>query len=560
MKKVSIRIKLCFIIILSLIVGFVVLDAVAVNLIKNEVLSQIKTEDTKLVEAIAMRLTEKLDNGADTAKIQELMDEINSDNDYNYVVYMEADAEGKVVAVAHSNHDRIGIVLDDAGSIAATKDGKAYCDFYIDQVSGLRTLDVLQPIYDESGNLRGAFNIGVPVDNKTLNNITGSAITQFAIISVVIALFVIVLLILSINLLVAKPLGSLGTMFNQVRDGDLSVEYHTGKLNAKDELEYLSADVNHLIGKLKEIVESTQNYSGRLKEHTFSFTQIIADTNEGVSNVAQAMNDVAKGATSQSENTTSAMSRIEELSASLEMIISQIDALNVSAGDMHTLSQSTKGVLGDLVQANEDTKKSVNDIVKQSDETLKAVDEIDSIVKTIDEISTQTNLLSLNASIEAARAGEAGRGFAVVATEIGTLAQNSADSAKQIGNIIKRIQDMIKTSAQLSDQLDKDAVNQMDKLQDTERSIGSVASSVEAIVQSTEQIHAEVKTLDQIKNDIGEVIENLSAISEENAACAEETAASANMMQTNVEKIRDASVEIDSIAEDLNITINYFHE
>lgn len=559
MKRFSVGIKLCIVIVVFLVVGFVCLNFVSVRLMKNEVMSQIKKGGVMLAKAYSREVSAYLKMEDSETLLQNLMDELHSTEDLNYVLFISENEEGKVMSIAHSNHERIGIELTDAGSVAAAKDGTSYCDFYDDPTTGLKTLDVVSPIYSDDGKLLGAFDIGVPVDSKTINAIVGKAVTELTIISLVIAVLLIVLIIIVVGNIIGLPLQELGREINSLRDGNLDVHCKVGRFNGRDELEELSDDVNNLIEKLKEVVMLTQNHSTSLKEHAKQFVQVVNETNEASENVGMAMNDVAEGATNQAENTSIAMNKIQDLSDTLEMITKQINELNHATGDMKELSHTTKNVLEELVQANDETKSSVNDIVEQSNETLRAVEEIDSIIRTIDEISSQTNLLSLNASIEAARAGEAGRGFAVVATEIGALAQNSADSAKQIGVIIERVKDMIKKSADFSNLLDKSSEKQIEKLGTTEKSIETVIESVSQIAQNTNQIHAEVENLDRIKLDIRDTIESLSAISEENAASAQQTAASMNIMQSNVEQIEKSGAEIGDIAEELNETINYFH-
>ena len=109
MKKIGIGFKLCSIIAVLLSIGFVILNAISISILKNDVLQQIKVEDVKLVEALAMQVAEKLDDSDSVAEIQSFVDEINADEEYNYVLYMEQNDNGEVYSVAHSNHDRIGL-------------------------------------------------------------------------------------------------------------------------------------------------------------------------------------------------------------------------------------------------------------------------------------------------------------------------------------------------------------------------------------------------------------------------------------------------------------------
>ena len=146
--------------------------------------------------------------------------------------------------------------------------------------------------------------------------------------------------------------------------------------------------------------------------------------------------------------------------------------------------------------------REMNELVGAMDSIEQCYAEIAGFVGTIQNIAAQTNLLSLNASIEAARAGEAGKGFAVVAGEIGKLAQESADSAKKITDIINNIISQVKRAASLSDELSENASQQISKLAETQQSMDTVISGVMNISNNTENINSEVKNLELIKINI----------------------------------------------------------
>lgn len=270
------------------------------------------------------------------------------------------------------------------------------------------------------------------------------------------------------------------------------------------------------------------------------------------------MDDVAHGATNQAETSSDLMANIEELSAKLDMITSHIDDLNETTKSVSDDAMDTKHTMNELLGINEETKNSVEAIVNQSRDTLNAVEEINSIVRAIEEITTQTNLLSLNASIEAARAGESGRGFAVVAGEIGALAQQSADSAKRISIIISNIVSQVEKSSALSDDLSKNATHQINKLAETQRTMETVLGGVEDISTNTDSIYSEVKSLMLIKDSISDSVETLSATSQENAAASQETSASATVIEGNMSVLKDSSDDISSVVSDLHEAVSYF--
>ena len=118
---------------------------------------------------------------------------------------------------------------------------------------------------------------------------------------------------------------------------------------------------------------------------------------------------------------------------------------------------------------------------------------------------------------------------------------------------------MVENSANLTKSLDENAMAQVDRLNDTEQSIANVIGGMEGISENTSQINQEIELLGNIKTSIGEIIEELADISEENATSAGETATAAKAVRKTMSGIEEASREIDSIAVDINNTINYFH-
>ena len=190
-KRGSINKKIGIMVAIALLISFMSLTVVSVVVLKNEVMEQWKEKDYDLVVAYS----QQLGNGQYTSveDYQSFVDKMNEDGRFNYALYIE-DVNGEVTAVAHSNHDRIGLVLEDEGSIAAARDGEAYVGYYEDPVSGKTTLDVLNPIYDSSGNLQGALNIGVPVDDETMGEILKGSIVTLAATCMIFAVILIVLL------------------------------------------------------------------------------------------------------------------------------------------------------------------------------------------------------------------------------------------------------------------------------------------------------------------------------------------------------------------------------
>ena len=253
------------------------------------------------------------------------------------------------------------------------------------------------------------------------------------------------LIMIAVSFFLVKPIVTtikgLSAELEKFSNGELDIHCKVPKINKNDELGILADSVNNLAFKFGEIIRAVQLQSGVLSEESEKLVQ-IADVSAGsIESISQAIDDVARGAEEQATDMTNTMGNIQELSATLDTVLSQVEKLSGVASGLKDYSDNTKGAMKELVSVNEKAKSSVHSMVVQTNETIKAMKEIDVILESIQDIASQTNLLSLNASIEAARAGGAGKGFAVVAGEVKKLADDCVNASKQISGIVKNIGD-----------------------------------------------------------------------------------------------------------------------
>lgn len=488
----------------------------------------------------------------DTALTDELLDKINKSDGVHMTIFY-GDTR-YLTSIKDPNGNKIvGTKASDEVIDSVLKNGQAYISEDVD-IQGVRYFATYEPL--KNGNeVVGMIFVGL--EYSKIKDVVDALIIRMTLIGTGLAIVILAVSCISC-LVIARTVRSVSIELETLSSGDLNVNCHVKKINEKDELGDLANNTNKLAFKLKEIVGRIHQCSEALSDGVSKLDEVVDNTSSSVTNVAEAMEDVARGAASQAETSTDLMSNIEELSANLDMITSQVEQLNDTTKSVSGVAENTRETMFELLKINEDTKNSIEAIVSQSQDTLNAVEEINGIVKAIEEITTQTNLLSLNASIEAARAGEAGRGFAVVAGEIGQLAQESADSAKKITDIINNIISQVKKSASLSDELSENAGHQISKLADTQKSMDTVISGVVNISANTERINSEVKNLEIVKVSIGDAVGALSATSEENAAAAQETSGSATIIEGNMSILKTSSSDISDVAKELKEAISYF--
>ena len=448
----------------------------------------------------------------------------------------------------------VGTKASDAVIDTVLNQGENYISEGVD-IQGVKYFATYEPLKNGE-EIVGILFIGL--EQSKIQEVINGLIVHMVVVGSIIAV-VLLAITFVVCLMLVKSIQIVANDLRTLTDGNLNIDCHVKKINKNDEIDGLADCTNKLAERLREVVDRIQKNSGILNSDSVKLNDVVSDTSSSVSNVVSAMDDVAHGATNQAETSSDLMANIEELSAKLDMITSHIDELNETTKSVSDDAMDTKHIMNELLGINEDTKNSVEAIVNQSRDTLNAVEEINSIVRAIEEITTQTNLLSLNASIEAARAGESGRGFAVVAGEIGALAQQSADSAKKISIIISNIVIQVEKSSALSDDLSKNASHQINKLADTQRTMETVLSGVEDISTNTDSIYSEVKSLMLIKDSISDSVETLSATSQENAAASQETSASATVIEGNMSVLKDSSDDISNVASDLHEAVSYFN-
>ncbi len=423
-------------------------------------------------------------------------------------------------------------------------------------VNGMASYVAYEPLRNIDGSVAGMVFVGYPrtLAQKAVNSAIISLIVGYAVVLAIILVVVIILV-----RIIVRAMTNLSGAVTKLRGGDLNVELHVDSLNARNEIGALADNVNSLVVNLRDIIGAIRKDAETLNDCSIQLSGSVDTTVSAIDQVTKAIEEVAEGSTTQAQDTAGAMANIQELNATLDIITDKVVTLSKMSDETMNVSTQAKETMAELIHINTQTKSDIDNIVDQSEKNVEAVNKINVILKTIEEISSQTNLLSLNASIEAARAGEAGRGFAVVAKEIGSLAESSASAAREIQDIIVSLVEDIQKTSSLSDVLNESATKQLGKIQDTREMFDKVLHAISEISEGTDRIRTEVESIDAVKNGIGETIESLSSISEENAAASEETTASANLVNEDMKQIGRVSQDMLELAEGLKKSISFFH-
>lgn len=330
-----------------------------------------------------------------------------------------------------------------------------------------------------------------------------------------------------------------------ITDGDLTQRNDIYK-DSKDEIRCMNNDVENLRQGLVKIVSDIRIDAEKLNESNSQFTKRFEEITDSINDVNTAIEEIAEGATSYAQDTTSVAEQVSVMADVITKNSQEVENLEATVQHMNNLSKQADDLLKNLVGINDTTSQAIGIVNEQTKTTNTSADKIKEAVIMIQDITNQTNLLSLNASIEAARAGESGRGFAVVAEEIRKLAESSAESANIIEEIVRELIANSNESVSMMDVVSSDIKNERNKLLDTQSAFENLKSEVIKVSEASTIISEQMKHLIHSRTIISDATESLSAVSEESAASAEETSAS---MQTLSATVDSCSGEVTMLRE-----------
>ena len=350
-----------------------------------------------------------------------------------------------------------------------------------------------------------------------------------------------------------RPLHTLTGVVERVARLDLTQDEAEQLLaHRKDEIGLIAKAVNNLNDELREIVSVIQSQGTKLSQSNVQFAQGFSEIVETVSNVNVAVEEIATGSTSQAQETTTAGEHIQNIGSAIESNTSNVNILETSIERMGDLAAESSRMLDELSKINTSTAQTIDIVTDQTDRTNQSAEKINEAVVAIQDIASQTNLLSLNASIEAARAGESGRGFAVVAEQIRKLAEDSAESAEQIEAIVRELISNSEDGVAKMHDLSENSQVQADRLDKTKTSFDELKHEIESVSTASREIFDQTNSINDLKNGVSGVIEQLAAIAEENAASTQETSASMNTLTENIDRCKDETEILSTLSTELN--------
>ncbi|HAK46545.1 MAG TPA: hypothetical protein DCO79_11590 [Spirochaeta sp.] len=315
--------------------------------------------------------------------------------------------------------------------------------------------------------------------------------------------------------IVVKPIRRTSELLLSISEGEGDLTRHLD-IRSMDEIGQLAGHFNTFVSKLNEIIGNikvnmggTINIKNDLAAHT---EETVASVEEMISNIESSkkqmaqLNDTASGSVEDlsniNQNIDDTLNRIGEQGAMVEEATAAITQMLSSIDSVAEVSRKKKEAADVLVRASESGSLHVNETTNIIKEVADSVDQIEEMLNLINNIASQTNLLSMNAAIEAAHAGESGKGFAVVADEIRKLAESSGANSKRIAEVLRGMIDRIAAASEKSSSLQTVFAK-------VETEVDGVANSLEEITSTMQELSAGSAQIQKAMSGLMDVSENV---------------------------------------------------
>lgn len=402
-------------------------------------------------------------------------------------------------------------------------------------------------------SITGWYLVGILGSEENVDDLT--AVTVTACIALVLGMIFAILVALFIAYTIAKELKKLTEATGYMAKGDFT---HELEVKRNDEFGQLENNFNVMRESVSALINHVKENTDTILEIAKSVLEVSNDTKEIAGQVTEAIGSVANGATEQAQSTAEANVEVEQLADSLSISKNKVGLIADKSRNTENLSQQGTEILYELTQKAEKAKANASGSIATMAEMLKSIEKINYISDAIADITSQTNLLSLNASIEAARAGEAGRGFAVVADEIRKLADQSNESTEEIKKILIEI---TANSTQVENSLKETGVLQDEQQASIEASsklFAEIKGAVDNLLEAVEEIETLNGEMNDAKDKVVVRMENIASVSETSAAASEEVTASAEQVNETMARVAAYALELDNIVNELENSINQF--
>jgi methyl-accepting chemotaxis protein len=563
-RSIQGKMILCFailVLVINLITG-----AMEYKVTIKQQLEDVRQEVSRLATSVALLI-----DGDDHQKLQTEKAELSReyiDNRDKMLAFLRQAEVADVYTAIEKGDDKISIIIDateeDATSIGYEYD---YLPAMKTAFSGTASADE-DMITDEYGTFLSGYApvknsegkvvaiVGIDIDASNILQQREQVIFNVfrnMIISIILA----VIFSIFLSRKITKPLHYLVERFKELSSvgGDLTqkIQIKTG-----DEVEILGDEVTEFIEKIRDIVEQIKDSSQGVANSADGLNISICQNHKAVEEVSTSIQSIASGSSEQAENVNDISYKIQKIATDMNENGEKIESINGSVDEARMLINNGLKAVNEQSMKTEENMLAFKNVTEVVGKLAKEAKDVETILLTITKISQQTNLLALNAAIEAARAGEHGSGFAVVANEVKTLAEGSAEAAKEIEKILERINNDTSVAVEGINHADLIAREQKKAVEITSETFTSMTREIENMIDSIQTISVSFEEIGENTNNIADKIQNISTATQENATIAEQVSASSEEQNATMDEIAQTAENLNKLSQRLQGVISKF--
>ena len=386
-----------------------------------------------------------------------------------------------------------------------------------------------------------------------ITTVTGVAV---GISAIVVLLAIIICFILGRRLM--RPLVKVSTIIEEIANGDINADFGMVK-ETNDE-------IGLIIEKMKELTQSLGNIVGKIRNSSDTMSSNSYELNDTSSQTLAANNEISKAVEDVAEGSTGMAASISKINENILEMSNETKDINESVNEIRnqtTAVQDSSKIMNDKIKSMQDSSHKMDEgisaISKRIETVNTTVDKVSNIVSVIEEISSETNLLSLNASIEAARAGDAGKGFAVVAQEIRVLSDNTNTELENIKQIISSLVEECRYCVQASGTIVEDNAKQKEEIKAVLDEFGSLDEQIQKTAEKADEIEELVTAMIELNDDITKSSNSLTDVSAANAAATEEMNANIEELNAMMNGVSEMAGHMNDESDGLKEALSFFH-
>lgn len=385
-----------------------------------------------------------------------------------------------------------------------------------------------------------------------ITTVTGVAI---GIIAIVVIIAIIISFIMGRRLM--RPLVKVSTIIEDVANGNIEADFSVVK-ESNDEIGLIIEKMKELTQSLGSIVGKIRNSSDTMSSNSYELNDTSSQTLAANNEISKAVEDVAEGSTGMAASISKINENLLEMSNETKDINASVDEIK----NQTVAVQDSSKIMNDKIKSMQDSSHKMDEgisaISKRIETVNTTVDKVSNIVSVIEEISSETNLLSLNASIEAARAGDAGKGFAVVAQEIRVLSDNTNTELENIKQIISSLVEECRYCVQASGTIVEDNAKQKEEIKAVLDEFGSLDEQIQKTAEKADEIEELVTAMIELNDDITKSSNSLTDVSAANAAATEEMNANIEELNAMMHGVSEMAGHMNDESDGLKEALSFF--